>query len=692
MRIDLQPHHSFVIRLIVSIMWAWIVLWDPSIADANNNMTFLDKKIIKSLRFSVVEVVVPKVESTKIQYAKELPFHKLRYKERNEQYFSIGTAFFLNDKELMTAAHVLNLEYFSLLKDFHIRDSNGHTHKIGQINKLSSPRDMVIFELETYPEQILPLKVSGDVEIGDTVFSVGNAQGEGISFRAGQVASFTPEPEYGMWKDIRFTSPASPGNSGGPLLNVTGNVVGLIIQKNSSENYNVAVPITEKENLQDQAEFSIRNVSMSLNAPQNLYSEDWSAKMSLPENIQILSTKAQKSLHAFYEKIAEGIDEKYEADYFPKGKRFRAYLRNQRSIRQFGVLKSDANFNLWTLNSYANQSVAISENQKVTVSKSDLSTLHAIIEKPTNVAMTDFLSNPKIVMDNLLKGIHLTRTVGVEKIRLVSLGDPETTEIWEDKLGRKWISSLWYSPHKDRFAYSHCLAYPKGVICNVDIKEAWHLTTGYLHLMKEDLNEVVVGYEGEITDWLEYFSLGKKYLPVAFAEGRLHFRDKSLKLEMNDFRLDLQSNDISRKSSLHFHFGYSNKQLLEEELLLFEFFPQKGVNAHYRIQKFFSPSTFSSDEYKAQWDDLTSRSGDFSAKIVTNNSYQEIQNVIAGKAEVLLSVDGERVEREFVIGCRFKLSEENVLDKCHQFMASASFNETQDKENGPTLAISFQEP
>jgi len=138
-------------------------------------MEFLDKKIIESLQLSVVEVVVPKVESKKIQYAEELPFHKLSFKERNEKYFSIGTAFFINDKELMTAAHVLNLEYFSLLNDFYIRDSKGHAYKIDQINKLSSRRDMIIFELETYPEKILSLDVLKDVEIGDTVFSVGNA-------------------------------------------------------------------------------------------------------------------------------------------------------------------------------------------------------------------------------------------------------------------------------------------------------------------------------------------------------------------------------------------------------------------------------------------------------------------------------------------------------------------------------------
>lgn len=686
-----QQHISFCnIRTLIRFLLLSVLLFCPFIAEADNNIKFLDQKIIKSLRFSVVEVVVPKVESKKIKYAKELPFHKLNFKERNEKYFSIGTAFFINEKELMTAAHVLNLEYFSLLKDFYIRDSNGRTYKIGQVNKLSSRRDMVIFELETYPEKFFALEVSQNVEIGDTVFSVGNAQGEGISFRAGQVASFTPEPEHGMWKDIRFTSPASPGNSGGPLLDVDGNVVGLIIQKNASENYNVAVPITEIKNLKDMAEFYIRNISMSLNDEQNNYSMDWSVEIELPENIQMLSNRAQNSLNSFYEKVSSGVYKKYEDDYFPKGKRFRAYLRNQTYFRQFGVLKSDADFNMWSLNSHSIRSTPISEDQKITLSKSDLSTGHVIVEKPNDLTIENFLSSPNLVMENLLKALPLTRNIDVEKIRLVSLGDPEKTEIWEDKLGRRWISSLWYLPHIDSFVYSHCLAHPKGVICNVDIKKTWHLRTGYLSLMKDNLNEVAVGYEGELYDWIEYLSLGKKYLPAAFNKSRISVNGESLQIEMNDFNLDVNNNKINEKTSLHFHFGYSNTSLLEEELLLFELFTKKGVDAHFHVRKFFSPSKFSSDKYKSQWEEISNKSGEFSAKVVINNKYQAIHKVISGGGKEILSVDGDKIKREFVIGCFYKLLEEDALAKCNKFIDSVSFKEEKKEQRGQPLAISFQ--
>ena len=208
--------------------------------------------------------------------------------------------------------------------------------------------------------------------------------------------------------------------------------------------------------------------------------------------------------------------------------------------------------------------------------------------------------------------------------------------------------------------------------------------------MKEDLNEVAVGYEGGLYDWIEYFSLDNKYLPTGFNTNRISFNGGSLQIELNDFMLDLKSKKINEKTSLHFHFGYSNTSLLEEELLLFELFPQKGVDAHYRIRKFFSPSKFSSDQYKSQWDEISDRSGDFSAKVVTNNSHQEIRKVISGREEEFLSVDGEKIKRKFVIACRYKLSVEDVHTKCNKFIGSVSFKEGEKDHRDQSLAISFK--
>ncbi|MCW5201201.1 hypothetical protein VU07_05335, partial [Desulfobulbus sp. F4] len=99
---------------------------------AENNIKFLDKELIKKLSHSIYEVVTPKLDSKKIEYDRLLPFDKLDFKERNEKYYSVGTAFFINDKELMTAGHVFSPMYFSLQKNYFIRDIEGRVYPVGK--------------------------------------------------------------------------------------------------------------------------------------------------------------------------------------------------------------------------------------------------------------------------------------------------------------------------------------------------------------------------------------------------------------------------------------------------------------------------------------------------------------------------------------------------------------------------------
>ena len=195
-------------------MFCWTVfsllLWYGN-TFAGNNIEFLDKELIQELNHGIYEVVTPKLEDEKITYARKLPFEKLDYVEREEKYHSIGTAFFINKKQLMTAEHVFDIMYFSLYEKYYIRDMEGNVYPVNKIYKCSNRRDMMVFDLEKYPKKIVPLTFNEKVEIGDTVFSAGNALGEGISYRAGQVASFTPEREYGEWKNISPVISQLPG-------------------------------------------------------------------------------------------------------------------------------------------------------------------------------------------------------------------------------------------------------------------------------------------------------------------------------------------------------------------------------------------------------------------------------------------------------------------------------------------------
>lgn len=645
-----------------------------SLSFAENNIEFLDKELIHELNFGIYEVVTPKKENDQITYARKLPFDKLDFIERNEKYYSIGTAFFINNKDLMTAAHVFGLEYFSLLQDFYIRDADGKVYPVNAVKRYSTLRDMVVFDLKRYPAKIHPLEFNGETAIGDTVFSVGNAQGEGIAYRAGQVASFTPERQYGKWKDIRFTSPASPGNSGGPLLNIKGEVVGLIVKKNQSENYNISVPIGELDNLSDTAEFHLRNLSLGLVGVDDTLTRDWSFSLPLPAPIEFVAKYAQDDLDRHLSKLGDDLTAMVQEKNYPRGERFRSYLRDQSYIKGFGLLLPETNFSKWDIRRIYHDKIPISATQNVFRGSGYVSDLNVIVEKPENLTLKEFIDSPDIVMENLLKGISITRPVGQEKVPITSFGKPEMSTVVKDQMGRKWISSLWNLPYSDYFLHSSCLPYPKGVICNINSKGNGYRKYGYFAEAYDSYDEIVVGYRGEISDWVEYFSLDKKYLPGLFQDSQVRFNKGTLLVKLDDYTLEFTNKKISEKSSIHFHMGYSNEELLAEDILLFEVFPEKGAKSHYRIQPFFEPDVFNSDTYKSKWNDVINGTGEYSGKIVDKGEKITIKKAMPTTKTRLTAFNNIELSRIMAAGCYYKTTDVEVEDDCENFFQSITFH------------------
>ncbi|MCW5200665.1 trypsin-like peptidase domain-containing protein, partial [Desulfobulbus sp. F4] len=554
----------------------------------------------------------------------------------------------------------------------------GRVYPVGKIRKYSTMRDMLVFDLTQYPTQIAPLKSSGPLEIGDTVFSAGNALGEGISYRAGQVASFTDEREYGQWKDIRFSSPASPGNSGGPLLNVAGEVAGVIVQRaNVGENYNVAVPISEAGKLAaDKAEFQLRNITVEIAGTDETAVKDWLFSLPLPVPVAELAEKAQNALDDFHQQLSAELLEKVKAKNFPRGERFRHALRNQPIFQGFAALAPDIDFKKWNMGGYNFDKLPLSAEQNVWRSESLHFAFQALIEKAPDMSLETFLDSPKLILDTLLKAVPYYRYLGKEKVRITSFGTPDQQNAWTDSLGRNWSYSLWFSEHNNTFLTSHCLPHPKGALCNVTVKPAGALKLNYFGTIKDSTDEMAVGYEGDVDDWVEYLALGEKYLPAFFQKAEIARNGSRLKVRLKDFQVDFSSPKITGKSSLHLHLGYSNDQLLAEDLVLLELFPQKGSPVQYSIRPLFEASPFSQENYTASWGEAAKGTGEYSGKVMDKGDRRIIQRIAPQTKNTLTAFDGKKIERVFAVGCAYKTAaeEEGDIEKdCGSFFKGIAF-------------------
>ena len=100
---------------------------------------------------------------------------------------------------------------------------------------LQPENDLAVLQAKTIPDDLVPatLRSTRDLAMGDQVIAVGFPFGIGPSVSAGVVSGLkreyrSPEGKRLLTNLIQFDAAANPGNSGGPLATMNGEVVGIV--------------------------------------------------------------------------------------------------------------------------------------------------------------------------------------------------------------------------------------------------------------------------------------------------------------------------------------------------------------------------------------------------------------------------------------------------------------------------------
>jgi len=100
---------------------------------------------------------------------------------------------------------------------------------------LQPDNDLAVLQAKTIPDDLAPANLGSarDLAVGDHVVAVGFPFGIGPSVSAGVVSGLnreyrSPEGERLLTNLIQFDAAANLGNSGGPLVNAKGEVVGIV--------------------------------------------------------------------------------------------------------------------------------------------------------------------------------------------------------------------------------------------------------------------------------------------------------------------------------------------------------------------------------------------------------------------------------------------------------------------------------
>ena len=169
-----------------------------------------------------------------------------------EEEKSLGSGVVVTDRgDILTSLHVV-----ANAAEIWITFADG-TQSPAQVILEQPDNDIAVLQADLLPMLLVPATLGNPnaMRVGDETFAVGNPFGLYSSMSAGIISgfnrSFQPHgSDHTLQGLIQFDAAVNPGNSGGPLLNRYGQVIGIVtgIINPTEENFFVgvgfAVPIT----------------------------------------------------------------------------------------------------------------------------------------------------------------------------------------------------------------------------------------------------------------------------------------------------------------------------------------------------------------------------------------------------------------------------------------------------------------
>lgn len=602
---------------------------------SNRKIDLSSAKGINYIQDSCYEVVIlkPDEEKSQIVYESELPWNLLDVTYRNDKYYSLGTAFAISENKLITATHVLDLYSDSLVypqrfvREKRI-DENGNkvekVYEVDQILSINNKKDYVVFTLKdkTFDRW---LDLQEEYEFNTKIYTAGNAFGEGLVIREGILLEETPEGKNGEWNYLKSSIMTNPGNSGGPMMNAAGKVLGVVLSK--KDDFCYALPISEVDYSEGYFNQDLRYLFPLFNDNRL---DEFSYNINEIDGISL--PMDYRKFIEFHSEISlkNGIDgmdklfEKYQGETFPNGENSKTALYSTNSSSFPQVLLKDPDDKQWFFSSLKPAQENLDGNGSIRYQQIYNKSDYWIIEiiGSDDQEPSELYNNPKEMMDYMLKGIRFSRKLfnNDSGTRVLSYGEPLKVWDYSDSYGRKWKFNIWLEDYSDHIIFLVSTPTPKGVACLYLVSSSEDLET-YVYDIEKVLDFVDVNYYGKTEEWLAFLD-HKELLPDNFSGLELDYTENSsLKLKTNEFEIDFTNEyfDIADNNELYIDFDifrYNSEFVWDLRKIVFQEFKSDNYFLTYRYLK---PDPSLRDSYQNTWKDLVAHKHPFSGSMYIDN-------------------------------------------------------------------------
>lgn len=567
----------------------------------------------RKVRAATFEVVLPKPIRDSLTYERPLPMDLVPYSIRNDAYEPIGSAFALGKGRFVTAAHVLDAAIGSGRDKALIRGQDGAVHEIGQVLQLSLAEDFAVFATSDALD-VAGLPTSTRPVIGAPVYAVGNALGEGIVIRDGLLTSQTPEDRDGAWHWLRFSAAASPGNSGGPLLDDAGRVIGVVLGKSPSENLNYGLPM---DRVLEPAEVSVAKLALRGSfavaiSPRPIVTT-LDETIRLPLDYAAYAKAYHDVMKAYQATSFRRFREQHGDSLFPAGPGSERMLTHANWGTTLQLVAQEANGQWIAQKAVNTATLALPPDGELrTGTSAGVAVLRLV--KPSAMPLETLFTDSKAFMDLVLSAYQLSRPVADQFVRITSLGNASQEQWHVDRYGRRWLLRTWPMEYSATVLVTLSLPKPDGADVLSSLQPAG---LGYLAVEPLEFlaDYAYTGYLGSLEDWKAFMAM-PHLLPRLFHEATIEIDiGKRVRVASKRFELDLDNwvQDIGARSRLDVQPAYfrDGDEVVWDiaTVLLAE---DRAEETYISLSRRPRPAPSAGPKEQQQWEDIVAGRGDYS--------------------------------------------------------------------------------
>jgi hypothetical protein len=210
-----------------------------------------------------------------------------------------GSGFLISkDGKILTNSHVVKDAFYGKDNKISIKFSyskNPDKEYFAKIENYSEDLDLSIIKIDENFPSFCPIGDSSKTEYMDEILVLGYPLGKNFKSTPGFIQSIQDIPEIGKMFDMNAS--VDPGNSGGPVFNNNGEVIGIVTSKYIGYNFNLAIPINVAKNYFDNVK-NAKTIIINSNPSSARLFVNGRYKGNTPFNLEILGQDLEISIES----------------------------------------------------------------------------------------------------------------------------------------------------------------------------------------------------------------------------------------------------------------------------------------------------------------------------------------------------------------------------------------------------------